>query len=98
MDKPAEIIFNNSFGIALEESVNGYRIARKEMHANGGFVVHQKGYPDGIPINQNTADATGLPKNSVQKFAPYFMVFDGVSFAPYIPSQADMNTADWGLV
>jgi uncharacterized protein DUF2829 len=60
----------------------------------------KKGYPDGIPINENTAEATGLPEGTVCAFLPYIMLKTAVfstTFVPWVPSQADILANDWTL-
>lgn len=74
----------------------GCRVARRGWNGKGMYLVYQKGYPDGIPINANTASATGLPEGTVCKFLPYIMMrtADG-SFVPWLCSQTDLLAADW---
>lgn len=88
------------FGEALDALVeDGARLARSGWNGRGMYVVHQAGYPDGIPINGNTADATGLPEGTVCRFQPYLMmhVADG-SFVPWVISQTDALADDWAVV
>lgn len=59
------------------------------------FVVGQKGYPDGIPINTNTAEATQIPEGTVCTFNPYLMMHQRGVFEPYTPTQADLHAEDW---
>lgn len=63
------------------------------------FVVLQKGYPDGIPINRNTAEATGIAEGTVCRFLPYLMMktADG-AFVPWLASQTDILACDWQVV
>lgn len=84
------------FGKALDWLRAGNRVERSGWNGKGMFVVLQKGYPDGIPINLNTAEATGLPVGTVCRFAPYLMLraADG-SFLPWVTSQADVLADDW---
>jgi len=84
------------FGIALEQMKRGGRIYRKSWNALGQYVVFQAGYPDGIAINQNTSDATGIPRGTVCKFRPYMMLCtaDG-SFVPWAPTVSDVLAEDW---
>jgi len=60
------------------------------------FVVFQAGYPQGIAINANTAQATGIPEGTVRQFLPYLMMLtaDG-SFVPWVASQTDLLGLDW---
>lgn len=83
-----------TFSQALERLKEGKKIQRSGW--NGQWVVLQKAYPDGIPINKNTAEATGIPEGTVMKFHPYLMIktADG-TFAPWAPSQTDILANDW---
>lgn len=85
-----------NFGQALELLKAGFRMRRAGW--KGMFVVLQKGYPDGIPINANTSRALGLPEGTVCKFRPYLM-FSGSdgSFVPWVTSQTDVLADDWEL-
>lgn len=88
------------FGEALEKAVSeGMRIARSGWNGKDMFVVYQKGYPDGIPINKNTSDATGIEEGTVCIFRPYLMMktVDG-SFVPWVISQSDALANDWAVV
>ncbi len=85
-----------NFSEALSAVKLGARISREGWNGKGMFVVYQKAYPNGIPINKNTAEATGLPEGTVCKFLPYLMMktADG-SFVPWLVSQADLLADDW---
>lgn len=87
------------FGEALQALKDGRRVAREGWNGRGMFVVLQKGYPDGIAINGNTAEATGLPEGTVCRFRPYLMMYtvDG-DFVPWVASQTDLLAADWSAV
>lgn len=87
------------FGDALRALKDGDRVTRSGWNGKGMFVVHQKGYPDGIPINANTAEATGIPQGTVCVFRPYLMMrtADG-SFVPWVISQTDALADDWERV
>lgn len=84
------------FGDALKQLRQGERIHRQNWNGQGQWVVLQKGYPDGIAINANTAEATGLPEGEVHVFRPYLMLHavDG-SFVPWTPSVSDVLADDW---
>lgn len=75
---------------------HGLKVARAGWNGKGMFLVFQKAYPSGIPINENTAQATGLPVGTVCKFLPYIMMrtADG-SFVPWLCSQTDLLAEDW---
>ncbi len=72
------------------------RMQRAGWNGKGMYVVFQKGYPDGIAINANTAEATGLEQGTVCRFLPYLMLrtADG-SFVPWLASQTDILAEDW---
>ncbi len=84
------------FGQVLAAMKNGARISREGWNAGGQFVVYQKGYPDGIAINANTAQATGIAEGTVCRFRPYMMLCtaDG-SFVPWAPTNSDVLAEDW---
>lgn len=84
------------FSDALRRCRTGDKISRVGWNAAGMFVVHQAGYPDGIPINANTSRATGLPEGTVCKFQPYLMLKTAQdSFVPWLASQSDLLADDW---
>ena len=87
-----------NFSTALDELKTGARITRHRWNAPGQFVVFQKGYPDGVAINANTAEATGIPEGTVCAFRPYLLLrtADG-SFVPWEPTVSDVLAEDWGL-
>lgn len=84
------------FSEALSAVKLGSKIARSGWNGKGMFVVRQKGYPDGIPINKNTAEATGIAEGAVCVFRPYLMMLtaDG-DFVPWVASQTDLLAEDW---
>jgi hypothetical protein len=77
----------------------GGRVARAGWNGKGMYIAYQAGYPDGIPINENTARATGEPLGAVRRFLPYvgMRTADG-SFVPWLCSQTDLLATDWDLV
>lgn len=87
------------FSQALDLCKMGAKITRSGWSGDGQFVVHQKGYPDGIAINANTSEATGLPAGTVCKFEPYLMFRTAKgSFVPWLASQGDLLAEDWKTV
>ena len=86
-----------TFGQAIEAvKVGACRIAREGWNGKGMWLAYQKAYPDGIPINANTAQATGIPEGTVCRFLPYLMMrtADG-AFVPWLASQTDVLAEDW---
>ena len=90
--------FATDFGFALKHLRAGKKLQRAGWNGKGMFVVLQKGYPDGIPINKNTAEATGIPEGTTCQFHPYLMLktVDN-SFVPWLPSQTDILASDWSI-
>lgn len=87
------------FGWALSKLRQGLKVHRSGWNGKGMYVVFQEGYPNGIPVNANTAKATGIAEGTVCKFRPYLMLkaVDD-SFGPWLPSQTDVLSEDWSLV
>lgn len=92
-------VIEQDFGVALDFLKEGHKATRAGWNGKGMFVVLQKGYPDGVPINANMAEATGLPEGTVCKFSPYLMLrsADG-SFVPWLASQTDLLAEDWEIL
>ncbi len=88
-----------SFGIALELLKKGCRVAREGWSGKGMFVVFQKGYPDGIPCNKQTAEAWGMDEGDLFKCNPYLQIrqVDG-SHSMWVPSIGDVLAEDWVVV
>ncbi len=84
------------FGVALKNLHHGLKLQRAGWNGKGMYIVLQKGYPDGIPINRNTAEATGIPEGTTCRFLPYLMMctVDG-SFVPWLASQTDLLAVHW---
>ena len=72
------------------------KVAREGWNGKSMWIVRQDAYPQGIPINANTARATGLPEGEQRRFLPYIMMrtADG-SFVPWLASQTDILADDW---
>lgn len=84
------------FGWALSQAKTGHKIWRSGWNGKGMYVVFQKAYPNGIPINANTAEATGLPEGTICRFRPYLMMKTADSeFVPWVASQTDILSSDW---
>lgn len=89
-----------NFSDALAAVKQGNKISRSGWNGKGMYVVFQKGYPNGIPINKNTAEATGQPEGTVCRFTPYLMMKTAdpdPTFVPWLASQTDILADDWGL-
>lgn len=87
------------FSDALQNVKSGLKISRFGWNGKGMYLVYQKAYPQGIPINKNTAEATGIPEGTVCRFLPYLMMKTADdSFVPWLASQTDILADDWGVV
>ncbi len=88
----------NGIGWAVEQMKAGKRVARAGWNGKGMWLAYQRAYPDGIPINRNTAEATGMPEGTVCKFLPYVMMKTAPGpFVPWLCSQTDLLAEDWEL-
>jgi hypothetical protein len=88
-----------SFSNALHQLKHGAHIYRTGWNSKDMYVVMQKGYPDGIAINKNTAEATGIPEGTVCIFRPYLMLKTADnSFVPWVASQSDILAEDWVIM
>lgn len=85
-------------GWAIKEMQNGNKVCRTGWNGKGMWLVLQKGYPDGVAINKNTAEATGIPEGTTIRFLPYLMMktADG-AFVPWLASQTDILAMDWEI-
>jgi len=90
---------NMDFGQALVQAKAGSKIARKGWNGKGMFVVYQKGYPDGIPCNKQTADAWGMDEGESFRCEPYLQIqMVNGSHSMWVPSINDTLAEDWEVV
>ncbi len=88
-----------TFGMALEAVKQGKRIARTGWNGKGMFVVYQKGYPQGIPCNEQTAKAWGMEQGELFRCEPYLQIkMVNGSHAMWVPSINDVLAEDWQIV
>lgn len=87
------------FEWALTQLRNGQKVGRTGWNGKDMYITFQKGYPEGIPINANTAEATGIDQGTVCRFSPYIMMktadVEMPTFVPWVPSQSDILGLDW---
>lgn len=92
-------IDNLTFGLALEALKKGYKVARKGWNGKGMFVVYQKGYPQGIPCNKQTAIAWGIDEGDLFRCEPYLQIkMVNGSHAMWVPSINDCLAEDWEIL
>ena len=93
-------VHNGTFdwGTALTLSQLGYPIQREGWNGKGMFVVYQKGYPEGIPCNKNTAEAWNMHEGELFKCEPYLQIkMVNGSHAMWVPSINDNLAKDWKI-
>jgi len=88
-----------TFGEAIEQVKAGKKISRDGWNGKNMFVVYQKGYPEGIPCNVQTAEAYGYEVGSLFKCRPYLQMrcADG-THQMWLASQSDILEDDWRVV
>ncbi|EJG4480383.1 TPA: DUF2829 domain-containing protein [Enterococcus faecalis] len=76
----------------------GKKAFRTGWNGSGMFVVQQKGYPEGISCNKQTAEVWGLNEGDLFKVHPYLQIknSDG-THAMWVPSIGDIFAADWEI-
>lgn len=87
------------FGEALRLLKQGKRMTRRGWNGKGLSVVYQKGYPQGIPCNKQTAEAWGMNEGDLFKCEPYLQIstVDG-SHAMWVLSIRDCLAEEWEVV
>lgn len=87
------------FSDALRALKSGEHISRICWVTSGMFVVFQKGYPDGILCNEQTANAWRIKEGSLITCNPYLQIKnrDG-SHSMWVPSIDDLLADDWVTV
>lgn len=84
------------FSEALRRLKEGKKLARSGWNGKGMFVVYQKGYPDGIPCNKQTAEAWGMREGEIFKCEPYLQIrMVNGSHSMWVPSINDCLAEDW---
>jgi len=88
-----------NFGKAIDGLKAGFKLARTGWNGRDMFVVYQKGYPDGIPSNKQTAEAWGINEGDLFKCEPYLQIkMVNGSHAMWVPSINDILAEDWYVV
>lgn len=95
-DKAYRPITDMTFGLAIETMKKGFKVARRGWNGKGMFVVYQKGYPEGIPCNKQTADAWGMNEGDLFICNPYLQIKNpNRSHSMWVPSINDCLAEDW---
>lgn len=88
------------FDVALNLLKMGQRVSRRAW-GKESWIMFQSGYPDGIPINANTAKASGIDEGTVCKFLPYIQMKIAsveATFVHYCPNMIDIVSEDWIVI
>ena len=87
------------FSYALNVLKEGGAVSRVGWNGKGMFVVYQKGYPEGIPCNKNTAEAWGMKEGDLFKCEPYLQIqMVNGSHSMWVPSVNDILAEDWRII
>ena len=87
---------NLNFGQAIEAAKSGKKVARKGWNGAEMYAVIMPGYPDGIAVNETTANAHGIPSGTIMKFRPYWALKTAQNdIATWAPSGSDSLAEDW---
>ena len=87
------------FSDALKNVKTGKKISRLGWNGKGMFVVYQKGYPNGIPCNHQTALVWGMNEGDLFKCNPYLQIkIVNGSHSMWIPSVDDILADDWEVI
>lgn len=88
-----------TFGQAIEALKLGSHVAREGWNGKGMFVVYQKGYPEGIKCNKQTADAFKINEGDLFVCNPYLQIKNvNGSVSMWVPSINDCLAEDWVIV
>lgn len=88
-----------TFGAVLEHVKEGKKAFRLGWNGKGMFIVYQKGYPQGIPANIQTAEAYGLKEGDLFKVEPYLQIRNAQgSHSMWVPSIGDILAEDWEII
>lgn len=87
------------FGQAIRFAKNGRKVARAGWNGANMYAVVMPGYPNGIPVNDVTATAHGVPAGHVMRFRPYWALYTAQGdVASWAPSGSDTLAEDWMIV
>lgn len=91
--------FTHDFSWALRQMKHGKKIHRSGWNGKGMFAVLQKGYPQGIPCNKQTAEAWGINEGDLFRCEPYMQLkMVNGSHSMWVPSVNDCLSNDWAIV
>lgn len=84
-----------NFEQILPKLKNGSKVTRGNW-TNLSFVVYQKGYPDGIPSNKQTAEAFNIKEGDLFIVPPYLQARTvDKKHVMWSPTATDVLADDW---
>jgi hypothetical protein len=84
------------FGWALQALKAGMKVFRMSWNAPGQYVVLQRGRLEGVPVDEEAAELTGIPLGTIIVFRPFFLIhLADNTFASWVPSITDCLADDW---
>lgn len=87
------------FSQALRALLGGRMATRTAQELTGRWVVLRAGYPDGIPVNEATAEAVGVEPGTVMVFRRYLLArYPDGTLGPWSIAQEDVLAQDWEVV
>jgi hypothetical protein len=93
MSNNNETLYN--YGQALGFMRKGYRVARISWPEICGC-VYQKGYPEGVPCNKQTAQAWNITEGSLFRCNPYLQKRnEDDTYSMWQPTIEDLLADDW---
>ena len=100
MKSTMEILTNQlTFEAMLPFLKQGFPVARTGWNGKGMYVLFQKGYPEGVPCNKQTAEVQSISEGDIIKINPYFQIkcVNG-TYSMWVPSINDILAEDWQVL
>lgn len=88
-----------TFGQALEALKAGKKVSRKGWNGKGMFLFYNPG--SDVTVSEGRPLASAFPVGTPARMLPYIMmktVAPGLELVPWLASQTDMLSEDWGIV
>jgi len=84
------------FEDALKALKDGMIVTNENWNGKDQYIFMQRGYPEGVPANKNTAEALHIPEGEVVKVSPYIMMKNAAgALVPWVPSSGDLFSDGW---
>lgn len=87
-----------TFGDATLMAEQGIKVSRKGWAGSDLYLMIMRGYPEGVPANEATAEAHGVEIGSIIKIRPYWVIVNPKGeVSTWAPSGSDSLAKDWGI-